>query len=184
MANVLVKIDNHEGRVSFECNTETNAVLTTTFQWYETDHEDGFRVIEDSIEVYPNLESGAKLPVTDVASEVFLLTYLAAICDYHNIDLEQVSYVADEGIVVTTLAFIPPSITRDDEKGDILCREFPEIQAALRDVWLNYKSNNMLSIAQIEAASSRDVLEDFVSLINLQTILNFGELENRHGITT
>ena len=185
MANVLVKINNRDGRVSFECNIETSAILTTTFQWYETDLDEGFQVVEDSIEIFKVIAPGIKLPMTEIASEIFLLTYLAALCEFHNVDAKNVTYIADAGIGIKTLAFIPPTITRDEQKGDILCREFPEIQAALRDVWMDYKSDgNMLCVEHIQAATGRDVLEDFISLINLQTILNFGELENNYGIPT
>lgn len=184
MATVLVKIDNCKGEVSYECNSETSATLTTTFRWFEGEHEDGFIVVDDSMDIFPILIPGVKLPVTEIASEVFLLLYLAIICQFYRVDPKNITYVADYGIHIKTLSFIPPSITRDDEKGDILCREFPQVQSTLRDIWQDYKSNNILTAAHIEVARDADVLEDFISLINLQNILNFGELENEHGITT
>jgi len=131
---------------------------------------EGFEVKEDTIGVYNFGPPDGFLPVSEVAAELFLQMYIDVVIDKRKLSRDDVEYIVDGGIKISAMAFLPFSIDNDNYVQD-----FPDAQDDLRTIWMKYLDEGRITVEQICAAKENEVLYDFLSLINLEQLLDFSE---------
>jgi len=167
--NVHVLINMIDGKVTITINgvgDDGDFSYETVLQWYRVGSESekcGFIVKKDSIGMFDFPASF--ITISEVASEIFLNTYVQMIAHKCDVDDEAVTYEADGGMSLKRAVFLPPTVD-DDE----MIQEFPVMQNDLINIWLNYINEGRITEEHIDEAQDAELLFDFLSLINVERL--------------
>jgi hypothetical protein len=169
MASVLVQLNHSQGLVTISAN-EDGEMCELHLQWRACENNlEGFYVVENTFTSLL-LRTGLFIPVSDLAAEIFLQECVRGIC--RVLETMNVEYTTDQGVRLSRPAFLPLSVTEDDDID-----EFVEEQELLSTVWGEYSRDGKLSEQHIDNARKFGVLYDFISLLNFERFILVSQLE-------
>jgi hypothetical protein len=165
MSDISIMLNLFKGEVEIALD-DKRTVLAWRNQ--EDDEYDGFEVQEDTIKMYEFPENF--IPISDVASELFLEIYVGMLATRYEVSAYSLMYSLDScDIKLDGVVFLPPDV--DD---DMVC-ELPEMRDDLYKIWTKYINDGRLKTTHIDDADSKDVLYDFLSLLNVEKLFFLSE---------
>jgi hypothetical protein len=170
MGSILVQLNLDNGSVIVS-GSEDGELCELRLQWKSSETGgEGFYVEHNTFSVI-SLRTGMFVAVSELAAEIFLREYILGIS--HALNIVEIEYVTNNGVHLSSPAFLPSSIIKNDEIED-----FIEEHASLTEIWGAYRQNGDLDIQHIDSARKCGVLYDLVSLLNLERFILLTQLEN------
>lgn len=157
MTQVTATIDGIRGLVKIQINHDGDRQLVE-LKWHVFDSE------SDGIVGFMASFTDSPILVTETAAEQFIRMILSGIVNSLNLKPEQLKILNYLGEELQDVEFIPPTYTGNE--ADILY--LVGKQDTLRKIYHTYEVSGDLSEDCILACQQQDILEDFLSLVQVK----------------
>jgi len=169
MVPVLVHLNLSNGSViifAFEDGESCELQL----QWRGNENNcEGFYVVENTFNSLM-FAKGMFIKISELASEILIRECVRGVAS--ALDSTDIQYITDNGIRLSGVVFMPPSIVDNDS-----IEEFVSAQADLSAIWGDYHHTGELAVQHFDTARKDEVLYDLISLLNFERFILFTQLE-------
>ena len=154
MTELTIALDGIRGEVKMTITRPTDTQVLK-FRWYKAE-DDSTGFISSVVK--------SPIPVTELAAEMMLKIVVSSLLKVLDVAPGTVKYFNHLGEQLSEIEFMPP--TFDGKEADI--QKFVAQQDSLKNLYLSYEEDQQLSSDLLAACEQSGVLEDFLSLVQLQ----------------